>query len=365
MKKWIALWTAFCCTAFLIGTSVIPVTVRAASVTYMDTNGDIRIRSDVLPLPADPDTAAIGQAGMTAWYYTDSDILYRQRLRINGTINLILTEGHPMIARKGIHVPAGSTLILWGQSQTTGTLQAAGGSGTAGIGGNKGTRAGTIIINGGEITADGGNEAAGIGGGSGADFENITINGGHLTVNGQEEAAAIGAGKNGTREDAGARIHLHLPISQITTAIRGEAIGGVTADHIGNCAAYNALHHLSGGQMADSTEYDGSAFMMTIPSEITIGDPLVIHVGRVSLPQDQTLQVTVGTPDGFCLHSDGDLKLPYRLTSHGQQLRDGDRILLLTASSSDGTAILNSSLSEKPRYAARYSGTLTFSVSVT
>lgn len=101
----------------------------------------------------------------------------------------------------GLRVPAGAQLTIQGQDNDTGTLTVYGGNGgssgyaAAGIGGNSGEDAGTIIINGGNITAYGGSDSsgpgAGIGGGGNSGTthpcQSITINGGTVTVYGGAE----------------------------------------------------------------------------------------------------------------------------------------------------------------------------------
>ena len=85
----------------------------------------------------------------------------------------------------------------------SGTIIAHGGEWGAGIGsGNVGNRPGVlggsyITINGGDVTAYGGSEAAGIGGGLKGNGKDITINGGtvHAESGGGEKVAAIGGGR--------------------------------------------------------------------------------------------------------------------------------------------------------------------------
>ena len=85
----------------------------------------------------------------------------------------------------------------------SGTITARGGEWGAGIGsGNVGNRPGVlggsnITINDGDVTAYGGSEAAGIGGGLKGNGKDITINGGtvHAESGGGEKVAAIGGGR--------------------------------------------------------------------------------------------------------------------------------------------------------------------------
>lgn len=79
----------------------------------------------------------------------------------------------------------------------TGTLEAYGGEGGAGIGGARNKNASNIVIEGGTIEAHGGNWGAGIGGGQSAAGQNITIRDGNVTAIPGGEAAGIGGGFQG------------------------------------------------------------------------------------------------------------------------------------------------------------------------
>ena len=129
---------------------------------------------------------------------------------ISGDVNLILCDGAYLETANGIYVPVDSSLTIWAQStgDSMGRLNALSKVNSfsdgrnAGIGGIKDKVAGTIIINGGNITcyvSDG----AGIGGGNGDDsgYTSIRINGGRILAYGggvgsYGAAAGIGAGKD-------------------------------------------------------------------------------------------------------------------------------------------------------------------------
>ena len=80
----------------------------------------------------------------------------------------------------------------------TGTLEAYGGEGGAGIGGARNKNASNIVIEGGTIEANGGTWGAGIGGGQSAAGQNITIRDGNVTAIPGGEAAGIGGGYQGS-----------------------------------------------------------------------------------------------------------------------------------------------------------------------
>ena len=150
----------------------------------------------------------------SGWYYTDGETSVTKRIHLQGDVNIILCDDSELNAEGGIHVTSGRTLTIWGQStgDHMGNLNASAmirGSvikdeehglynGDAAIGqgtGNEyGDKAGTIIINGGDIFAQsqsGNNSSAGGAaiGGSGA---TIVINGGFIDANGGQNAAGIG-----------------------------------------------------------------------------------------------------------------------------------------------------------------------------
>lgn len=136
-------------------------------------------------------------------------------LKFNGSGNKLILEGTSNLASyallyqgtyvlPAVDVTGSASLTIEGM----GKLTAVGGGGSpfggAGIGGGKNQNAGTIIINGGDITAEGGYHSAGIGAGEGAtgDSVKITINGGTVHAIGGNRAAGIG-GSNGADESTG------------------------------------------------------------------------------------------------------------------------------------------------------------------
>ena len=97
----------------------------------------------------------------------------------------------------GIYVPQGHTLTLQG----SGTLNATGNSGAAGIGSGYHSSCGNIILSGGTVNATGGSYAAGIGSGFDSSCESITITNGVTMViatKGSNSPNTIGAGSNST-----------------------------------------------------------------------------------------------------------------------------------------------------------------------
>ena len=148
-------------------------------------------------------------AGKT--YVVTGGVSVASRITVNGTeanpTRLILCDGAKLTAQGGVKVTvSGATtnaLVICGQVNGTGALEATGGSRTAGIGalssdtqpaGSESGIGGTVTINGGTVTATGGICAAGIGGGWGGAGGTVTINGGTVTATGGRCGAGIGGG---------------------------------------------------------------------------------------------------------------------------------------------------------------------------
>ena len=129
------------------------------------------------------------------WFAVPYDIELSERLMFTGNANLILCNGAHLDANKGIGVPEGASLTIWGQvGYSQGILNATGAEGCAGIGGGEGQSAGSITINGGVVNATGGDYGAGIGGGDEGAGGTVLIEGGTVTATGKNGSAGIGGG---------------------------------------------------------------------------------------------------------------------------------------------------------------------------
>lgn len=128
---------------------------------------------------------------LTSGWYALTETLYLSNINITGDVHLILTDGHTLNVtgtgqNAAIRVKSGNKLTIYGQTQGTGTLNAASSDRGAGIGGSgtneEGEDCGTIKINGGIINTNS------IGGGDGADLTFVSGqrggNGGSVTVSG-------------------------------------------------------------------------------------------------------------------------------------------------------------------------------------
>lgn len=190
------------------------------------------------------------------WYYLNRNITVDGRVTIEHDTNLILADKLTLDV-KGIYVPKGVTLTIYGQSEDSGTIKshpsagagigaykdhvggnvvikggtivATGHDHCAGIGGNdgQGSNVGSFTMYGGTVTATGGSNGAGIGGGRECDAGKIAIYGGTLTATGQNDSAGIGGGDsdNSTYGNAG-DISIYGGTVTATCPGKGAAIGG-------------------------------------------------------------------------------------------------------------------------------------------
>ncbi|MBP1547798.1 MAG: hypothetical protein J6A37_14545 [Oscillospiraceae bacterium] len=163
------------------------------------------------------------------------------------TLNLTLEGTNTLKSRygkAGLQVAEGETLVI--TENSTGSLDATGGTNAAGIGGNENAAGGAIYIKGGTITATGGLEGAGIGGGNDGSGGIINISGGNVTATGKETGAGIGGGRNGSGGD------INISGGTVTATGRGDGagIGGGYSDAGGNI-------NISGGTVTAISE--GSA----------------------------------------------------------------------------------------------------------
>ena len=145
---------------------------------------------------------AAGVKMVNGWYVVDANTTIGNRIEMAGIVNLILADGFRFDAKKGLHVPKGVTLHIWGQSDGSGFLEAnvdqkdyvAGiGESRSGKEGRDAEPSGEINIHGGTVMAYGGKYSPGIGGNFGQD---ITITGGLVNASGGELGAGIGCGFN-------------------------------------------------------------------------------------------------------------------------------------------------------------------------
>ncbi len=171
----------------------------------------------------------------SGWYILNSNVTKNGRIEsITGDVHLILGDGCTLDV-KGLYVPAGTTLTIYGQSAGTGRLYSHP-SGGAAIGGYKDHDNGRIVIHGGIIDAYGYDNCAGIGSNSGRTGDAIFIYGGNITAKGGRDGAAIGGGKNCSGGDItiyGGTITANGPTDS-DTCEDGAGIGGGNEGSGGN-----------------------------------------------------------------------------------------------------------------------------------
>ena len=148
-------------------------------------------------------------------------------LIISGTNTLQSGWGHAGVEKADDN----GTLTISG----TGTLEAYGGQGGAGIGSGSQKGCSNIVIESGTITAHGGEWGAGIGSGNVGNRpgmlggSNITINDGDVTAYGGSEAAGIGGGLKGNGKDItinGGTVHAESGGGEKVAAIGGGRVNG-------------------------------------------------------------------------------------------------------------------------------------------
>ena len=142
----------------------------------------------------------------------------------------------------------------------TGTLEAYGGQGGAGIGSGSQKGCSNIVIESGTITAHGGEWGAGIGSGHSGKAENIRINGGVVTATGGEWGYGIGSGYNE---------YSLLPTTITITGGTVKAIAGKPGAAIGALASANDLT-MTGGSLTVQ-KFENSWGWIISPSS-TIGE---------------------------------------------------------------------------------------------
>ena len=212
----------------------------------------------------------------------------------------------------------------------SGTITARGGEWGAGIGsGNVGNRPGVlggsnITINDGDVTAYGGSEAAGIGGGLKGNGKDITINGGtvHAESGGGEKVAAIGGGRvNGKGEN------IQITGGNVTVKSgTGVWIGGTNGE-IGKDSLTGTVTYLNGsgnvvdeivqdfdiiinGQSVNSKNYNnilGGTLYYDIEEKTLTAKERINYVLKVRAPEtDVILNGGIGARSSLTIGQQGD-----------------------------------------------------------
>ncbi|WP_029072486.1 Ig-like domain-containing protein [Kandleria vitulina] len=180
-------------------------------------------------------------------YIANGTVAIDSRVKVTGTVNLILLDGASLTINGGIAVKQDNTLNIYAGNTTSsisgsGKLTAAAGSWNAGIGSGSSDRGktGTVNIHGGSITATGGDNGAGIGGGYGGV---VNIYDGSVTANGGDGGAGIGGGYN----RPGGTVTIYGGTVTATGGERGAGIGGGMHESGGTVSIYGGTVKAFGG----------------------------------------------------------------------------------------------------------------------
>ena len=186
--------------------------------------------TDYTPITSDSLTVDSSKL-YSGWYVVKDEVTFTGfRIIAEGDVHLILCDGAKLTASKGISVPSGNSLTVYGQENGTGTLNANADIYYAGIGGDNGVvnghvtnngNSGSITVNGGKIRAQGGFASAGIGGGLYGVCGSVTVNGGDVTAVGGFKCAGITNG-------SGAAAGTNLAISDNMLIFAGNAENTMT-----------------------------------------------------------------------------------------------------------------------------------------
>ena len=214
------------------------------------------------------------------WYVVSGNVEISDRIKVQGTVNLLLLDDCTLEAKNGIEVGGNYTLNIFAQSEgaKTGRLKATGNN-KPGIGGT--SAVGKVIVHGGIMEAHGGIECAGIGGGFRVAGGEVTIYGGTVEAHGGQYGAGIGGGTNGS----GCTVTV---FGGMVEAYGGENCAGIGSGGNGNCEgytettiyggtvkAYGGGTHAAGIEMSCYGQSDG---------RLKIGDGVKVYGGDSENP---------------------------------------------------------------------------------
>lgn len=197
-----------CVISAVIAMGLMPLPAFAAESKALHSSqlaaGSVASTLEESPIPVGADDKQwTGASASNGWYAVEKNTSLANRVEVSGDVNLVLHDGATLTANKGINVPESASLTIWAQSQgdSMGSLVAqSADKSQAAIGSNgTGAGAGSLTINGGNVSAttcEGGGAAA-IGGGENDGCGVITINGGKVTASSSTTGATIGSGSNG------------------------------------------------------------------------------------------------------------------------------------------------------------------------
>ena len=297
------------------------------SVSYYDENGkeQTAVCNDVIT----QENIESYETLTTGWYAVEGTVTGNTRIKVEGTVNLILKDGCSFTVNDGIEVNEGNALTIWGQQKGNGELKAQDvGTYCAGIGGGYGKSGGNITVVGGNIIVTAYSAGAGIGGGVYGNGGMITIKGGEIEAEGGEAGAGIGGGgygNGGTITITGGKIKAKGIDGGAGIGGGRQGAGGTIKIQGGNIYASIRDALIANGDFAIGAGMNGSG------GSLSIKDSVVITRGKINeynkdtwsgmiFENTETDGIVYGTPtlsQEFTLESTRNLLIPENTSLQG------------------------------------------------
>ena len=297
------------------------------SVSYYDENGkeQTAVCNDVIT----QENIESYETLTTGWYAVEGTVTGNTRIKVEGTVNLILKDGCSFTVNDGIEVNEGNALTIWGQQKGNGELKAQDvGTYCAGIGGGYGKSGGNITVVGGNIIVTAYSAGAGIGGGAYSNGGMITIKGGEIEAEGGEAGAGIGGGgygNGGTITITGGKIKAKGINGGAGIGGGRQGAGGTIKIQGGNIYASIRDGWVANGDFAIGAGMNGSG------GSLSIKDSVVITRGKINeynkdtwsgmiFENTETDGIVYGTPtlsQEFTLESTRNLLIPENTSLQG------------------------------------------------
>ena len=297
------------------------------SVSYYDENGkeQTAVCNDVIT----QENIESYETLTTGWYAVEGTVTGNTRIKVEGTVNLILKDGCSFTVNRGIEVNEGNALTIWGQQKGNGELKAQDvGTYCAGIGGGYGKSGGNITVAGGNIIATAYSAGAGIGGGAYGNGGMITIKGGEIEAEGGTAGAGIGGGgygNGGTITITGGKIKAKGIDGGAGIGGGRQGAGGTIKIQGGNIYASIRDALIANGDFAIGAGMNGSG------GSLSIKDSVVITRGKINeynkdtwsgmiFENTETDGIVYGTPtlsQEFTLESTRNLLIPENTSLQG------------------------------------------------
>ena len=297
------------------------------SVSYYDENGkeQTAVCNDVIT----QENIESYETLTTGWYAVEGTVTGNTRIKVEGTVNLILKDGCSFTVNDGIEVNEGNALTIWGQQKGNGELKAQDvGTYCAGIGGGYGKSGGNITVVGGNIIVTAYSAGAGIGGGAYGNGGMITIKGGEIEAEGGDAGAGIGGGgygNGGTITITGGKIKAKGIDGGAGIGGGRQGAGGMIKIQGGNIYASIRDGFVANGDFAIGAGMNGSG------GSLSIKDSVVITRGKINeynkdtwsgmiFENTETDGIVYGTPtlsQEFTLESTRNLLIPENTSLQG------------------------------------------------